>query len=141
MPAPACRCLSRAEIGYYPIEPTPTACALFDWPSHVYQWHREGFDLPPGSELLATGTGDFVNQAFRHGETAYCVQFHPEVTLAMMHRWTVRGAHRFALPGMRPPESHFADRLVYDGAVDNWLEVFLDHWLACGDALERASAA
>ena len=24
-------------------------------PSHMYQWHREGFDLPRGTELLAEG--------------------------------------------------------------------------------------
>ena len=36
-----------AEVGYYPIRPTAagrTVCK--DWPDHVYQWHREGFDLP-----------------------------------------------------------------------------------------------
>ena len=26
-----------------------------EWPDHVYQWHREGFDLPAGGELLAEG--------------------------------------------------------------------------------------
>ncbi len=130
-----------AEIGYYPIQPTTVGRDLFDWPSHVYQWHREGFDLPHGGELLAEGSGDFFNQAFRFGETAYCIQFHPEVTLAMMHRWTVRAAHRFALPGVRPRESHFADRLVYDNAVDSWLDTFLTHWLNSADSLDRASAA
>ncbi len=130
-----------AEIGYYPLEATPTGNALFDWPGHVYQWHREGFELPTGSELLATGPGDFTNQAFRVGETAYGIQFHPEVTLAMMHRWTVRAAHRFVLPGVRPRQTHFEDRLVHDNAVDAWLDEFLTHWLALNEARERASAA
>lgn len=130
-----------AEIGYYPIEPTPTGKAMFDWPDHVYQWHREGFELPAGAQLLATGPGAFANQAFRCGQTAYGIQFHPEVTLAMMHRWTVRASHRFVLPGVRPRESHFADRLIYDHAVDAWLDSFLTHWLALNDAVRRASAA
>ena len=87
-----------AEVGYYPIRPTAAGrkvCA--DWPDHVYQWHREGFDLPAGGELLAEGDA-FSVQAFRSG-TGYALQFHPEVTHAMMYRWLVRGAHRMELPG------------------------------------------
>ena len=75
-----------AEVGYYPIHPTPagrTICA--DWPDAVYQWHREGFELPSGGELLAEGDA-FSVQAFRYG-TGYALQFHPEVTHAMMYRW------------------------------------------------------
>ena len=45
----------KAEVGYYPIKPTPAGRAICDWPAHVYQWHREGFDLPRGTELLAEG--------------------------------------------------------------------------------------
>ena len=49
----------RAQIGYYPIRPTPAGLAICpDWPDHVYHWHREGFELPAGAELLAEG-GDF----------------------------------------------------------------------------------
>ena len=45
-----------AEIGYYPIRPTAAGLAVVDaWPEYVYQWHREGFDLPAGAELLAEG--------------------------------------------------------------------------------------
>ena len=57
----------RAEIGYYPIRPTPAGLALCPhWPDHVYHWHREGFELPRGAELLAEG-GDFPIQAFQIG--------------------------------------------------------------------------
>ncbi len=46
-----------AEVGYYPIRPTEAGRAICgEWPDHVYQWHREGFDfLPAGSGLLAEG--------------------------------------------------------------------------------------
>src|SRR3984893_12309981 len=55
----------RAEIGYYPIRPTPAGLALSQhWPDQVYHWHREGFELPAGAELLAEGS-DFPVQAFR----------------------------------------------------------------------------
>ena len=89
-----------AEVGYYPIRPTAAGRAICaDWPDHVYQWHREGFDLPAGGELLAEGDA-FSVQAFRYG-TGYALQFHPEVTHAMMYRWLVRGAHRMELPGAK----------------------------------------
>ena len=56
-----------AEIGYYPIRPTGAGLAVVDaWPECVYQWHREGFDLPPGAELLAEGD-TFEVQAIRAG--------------------------------------------------------------------------
>src|SRR5262245_7830477 len=43
-----------AEVGYYPIRPTKAGHEIFTpWPDHVYQWHREGFDLPKGATLLA----------------------------------------------------------------------------------------
>ena len=83
------------EIGYYPIRPTAAGRAVVDpWPERVYQWHREGFDLPAGAELLAEGD-TFAVQAFRYGPAAYALQFHPEVTHAMMHRWTTRGHERW----------------------------------------------
>jgi GMP synthase (glutamine-hydrolysing) len=51
----------RSEIGYYAIEPTPLGeqlCAA-PFPRTVYQWHSDGFDLPEGAELLATGGANF----------------------------------------------------------------------------------
>lgn len=60
------------EIGYYPIAPTEQANGLFKNPLHVYHWHKEGFDLPVGAELLVEGD-IFRNQAFRYGQSAYGV--------------------------------------------------------------------
>jgi len=122
-----------AEVGYYPIRPTPAGLKLCEtWPDHVYQWHREGFALPAGAELLAEGD-TFEAQAFSYG-SGYALQFHPEVTHAMMCRWTVRGAHRFELPNAKPRAAHFADRPVYDYAARSWLAAFLDRWIGGGAA-------
>jgi len=118
-----------AEIGYYPIRPTAKGRALMDWPNKVYQWHREGFDLPAGVELLAEGDL-FPNQAFAVGPAAYGIQFHPELTLAMMHRWTVKGAPRMVLPGAQQRRDHFAGRAVFDRPLRQWLDRFLDLWIA-----------
>src|SRR5437660_10578856 len=117
----------QVERGYYPIRPTPPGlgvCAR--WPDHVYQWHREGFELPQGSELLAEGDA-FPVQAFRHGPCAYGIQFHPEVTHAMMCRWTTRGQARMELPGAKPRIAHFADRAVHDFALRSGMADFRDH--------------
>jgi GMP synthase (glutamine-hydrolysing) len=130
-----------AEVGYYPIRPTAAGrqvCA--EWPDHVYQWHREGFELPAGSELLAEGDDAFSVQAFRHG-TGYALQFHPEVTHAMMYRWLVRGAHRMELPGAKPRADHVSGRAVHDFALRNWLAAFIDHWIGRKAASQTAAAA
>jgi GMP synthase (glutamine-hydrolysing) len=117
-----------AEIGYYPIHPTAAGLALVDtWPEQVYQWHREGFDLPDEAELLAEGE-TFEVQAFRY-KRAYALQFHPDVTHAMMHRWTTRGDVRLQMPGAKPRAAHFADREVYDYSARAWLSVFLERWI------------
>jgi GMP synthase (glutamine-hydrolysing) len=117
------------EIGYYPIRPTEVGRAVCaDWPENVYQWHREGFDLPCDCALVAEGDV-FPVQAFRHNGAAYGLQFHPDVTHATMCRWTTRGHERLALPGAKPRGAHFADRAVYDLAARAWLAAFLDQWL------------
>jgi len=116
------------EVGYYPIRPTPAGRSVCDpWPGYVYQWHREGFDLPDGAQLLAEGDA-FPVQAFRYGSCAYGIQFHPEVTHAMMCRWTTRGQERMKLPNAKPRVAHFEDRAVHDFAIRMWLASFLDHW-------------
>lgn len=117
------------EVGYYPIRPTEEGRAVCpQWPDHVYQWHREGFDLPCGAALLAEGD-TFPVQAFRQGERAFGIQFHPEVTHAMMCRWTIRGQHRLILPNAKSRAAHFEDRWVHDYSMQSWLSRFLDHWL------------
>ena len=119
----------RAEIGYYPIRPTQAGldvCA--DWPDHVYQWHREGFELPDDCELLAEG-GDFPVQAFRQGG-AFGLQFHPDVTTAMMHRWTTRGHARMELAGARPRAEHFELRAVHHTLKRGGSTHSFDGWLA-----------
>ena len=56
------------QIGYYPIRPTEAGRALCpDWPAQVYHWHREGFELPRGAELLAAGD-DFPDAGLPLGQ-------------------------------------------------------------------------
>ena len=119
----------KAEIGYYPLRVTEHAHAVCGhWPSYVYQWHREGFELPHGADLLAEGD-IFRVQAMRYGAAAYAIQFHAEVTHAMMCRWTTRGHARMDMPGAKQRADHFAERPVYDLAIRTWLATFLGCWV------------
>jgi GMP synthase (glutamine-hydrolysing) len=58
------------------------------------------------------------------------LQFHPDVTYAMMHCWTARDAGDIESPGALPRHRHFADRAVHDVTERAWLGEFLDRWLA-----------
>lgn len=128
------------ERGYYPLRPTQLGQAILPWPSHVYHWHAEGFDLPSGAELLAEGDV-FPNQAFRYGRSAYALQFHPEVTQQMMCRWTTVGAERLTHPGAQPAEAHFEGWSRYDPAVCRWLDNFLNAWIGLTVARGHAARA
>ena len=133
-------CEGCAEIGFYGLHATPAGRRLLEWPSIVYQWHREGFDLPRGTELLAEGDL-FRNQAFRYGRAAYGIQFHAELTYAMACRWTTHGAERMRLPGARPRTDHMTGWFRYDPPVRAWLDLFLDVWLAADTRRMAASQA
>lgn len=126
----------KIEAGYYPISITDTGRGLereigAAWPETVYQWHREGTQSPPSCTLLATGD-EFREQAFRYGRNAWGLQFHPEVTFAMMHRWTTRAWERLLLPHAQPREAHLAGWYQHDAAVAQWLDGFLGYWLDGG---------
>jgi GMP synthase (glutamine-hydrolysing) len=132
----------RAEIGYTPIRPTAAAGRLCaePFPHVVYQWHRDGFDLPDGAELLAEGGETFPIQAYRYRGKAVALQFHPEVTFQMMCRWTVRGHERLSLPGAQPRERHLEGWYQFDSAVERWLAAFLPGWMEGRLPAQEASA-
>jgi GMP synthase (glutamine-hydrolysing) len=120
----------KVEIGYHPIRPTEAgrSCCDTRFPEQVYQWHREGFDLPCGATLLAEGL-EFEVQAFRY-ERAYGFQFHPEVTYATICGWIVRHADRLSEEGAHPPHLHQQGWFRHDAAVARWLAAFLRLWLS-----------
>ena len=126
---------AHVEMGYYRVMPTAAAAtvAAAPFPHWVYHWHSEGFQLPNGADCLAIGE-DFACQAFSYGDAAFGLQFHPEVTYAMICRWTVRGAARLALPNAAPPQSHKEDWFLHDAVVARWTDAFLGDWLRRGRA-------
>ncbi|MDI7862449.1 glutamine amidotransferase [Rhizobiaceae bacterium n13] len=113
------------EVGWYPLRPTEKGRLLMHWPKMVYHFHREGFDLPRGADLLAEAD-TYPNQAFRYNQNAWGLQFHAELTRAMMHRWVVHGAHRFILPNAQQGREHLEGRMLFDSPLRLWLWEFLD---------------
>lgn len=113
------------EIGWYPLRPTVHGRQLMKWPSMVYHFHREGFGVPHGVELLAEGDA-YPHQAIRYGENAWGVQFHAELTRAMMQSWVVRGASRFTMPNAQQGREHLEGRMIFDAPLKAWLWDFLD---------------
>lgn len=117
----------RHEIGFVRIRPAGDP-AFLPVPLHVYQWHKEGFELPDGATLLAQGDV-FPNQAFRYGGAAYGIQFHPEVTPAIMLAWMEDSAASLRAPGASPKARQVEDAVRHNGAIDEWLSQFLDRCL------------
>ena len=116
------------EIGYAPVEAAPEANGFLSGVSHVYHWHKEGFDVPHGARKLAHGR-IFPNQAFIYDDKAYALQFHPEVTVPVMTRWMDKAAHMLENANAHPPERQLADAARYDAPLAAWLDRFLRDWL------------
>jgi GMP synthase-like glutamine amidotransferase len=53
----------------------------------TFQWHHDSFDIPAGAVLLASSAA-CPHQAFRLGTSAWALQFHPEVTEAIVRDWS-----------------------------------------------------
>lgn len=117
-----------SEIGYVPISPSARAQDFVPQGLNVYQWHREGFDLPTGGELLAQGPV-FENQAFRLGQHSVGLQFHPEVTREMMEAWFQEAPDMLSLPGAHSAETQRTDAERHHRPLGEWLERFLDGWI------------
>jgi GMP synthase-like glutamine amidotransferase len=85
------------EIGWYPVYWTGEAAhdglfAGLPGPATVFHWHGETFDLPSGAVRLSYSDA-CRNQAFRYGDYIYGLQFHLEVTPAMIGAWLAEDAN------------------------------------------------
>ncbi|HEY6011239.1 MAG TPA: type 1 glutamine amidotransferase [Nitrospirota bacterium] len=85
----------RKEIGWYEVTLTPqgmsdpvmSSLALPKrTAAQVFQWHGDTFDLPPHAVRLAS-SDVYPNQAFRYQDRVYALQFHIEVTPAIVNDW------------------------------------------------------
>ena len=118
------------EIGFHTVRALPAGAGLFDDEALFYQWHREGFEMPPGAVPLATAD-DYPNQAFQLGANVYGIQFHPEITAATVEMWITseRGAPQLTMRGAQSADEQ--RRLAPECIADmrRWLAPFLDRWI------------
>jgi GMP synthase (glutamine-hydrolysing) len=84
------RHMAQPEIGWYPVQLTeagradPVTGPLGD-SFEALEWHSYTIEPPPGAAALAHGPSCL--QAYRLGERAWGVQFHPEVTGEDFQHW------------------------------------------------------
>lgn len=123
----------RCGIGYHPVEPIAAPVGGVPWPTTVYQWHREGFDLPAGAELLVRADTAFENQAFKYG-SGTAIQFHPEITFWQVARWSGNSPSRLKLPCAQDRPTQLRNHVRYAPTVHRWREAFLRAWIDSGRA-------
>lgn len=92
----------------------------------VFQWHDWAFRAPTGAEVLAVS--DTAEQVFRVGDSAWGMQFHLELTLAIAGQWMVMSRQTLLEHGVDP------DALRSDTAERE------DEWLARASRVSAAFA-
>ena len=93
------------EIGWYPVmrEPGADGDPLFEpfgSTETVFQWHGDTFALPKGAVRLA-GSPVCPEQGFRYQDRIYGLQFHLEVTEAIVRAWMRTPVNRAELKSLR----------------------------------------
>ncbi|WP_353228341.1 glutamine amidotransferase [Novosphingobium sp.] len=91
------------EIGFHPVtvhDPDSPLRHVVDVP--VLHWHGDTFDLPAGTQLLASSAA-YPHQAFRRGRNLLALQFHGEMDEdPRFEQWLEQGPHDIAAAGHTP---------------------------------------
>ncbi len=119
----------RVEIGYHRVQQLDQGRVLGQLPERVYQWHREGFELPHGADRLATSDGAFENQAYVYGPAALGVQFHPEIMHTQINSWSGSNPVRLLMRGAHSRQEQLAAHLMHAPRVHTWLDQMLRRWV------------
>ena len=93
------------EVGWYPLMREPGAdedplVEPFGQTETVFQWHGDTFALPRGAVRLASSPL-CREQAFRYRHDVYGLQFHLEVTAAMVRAWMRTPVNQTELVALR----------------------------------------
>lgn len=118
------------EIGWAPVHFTEMGQADpvlggLDSPSMFFHWHSETFTQPPGTELLAY-TDKCRQQAFRYRDSVYGIQFHPEITPAMIVDWSAQPVNCGDVESLNAPiDPHAAaTESLARHILEGWLSTF-----------------
>ena len=93
----------------------------------VMQWHGDSFRLPAGATRLAS-SAEYSNEAFRMGDFALAVQFHPELTGSMYEEWIADGAKEIEAHGVTADEL-IAQRDRHGADMERAAAAMLGEWL------------
>ena len=125
------------ELGWAALTPGPDVARhpwvlpLLQTDLNVLHWHGDTFDLPPGSALLAS-TERYPNQAFLYKERALGLQFHAEVTPAVLEDWYVGHANELSAQGINIPQLRRQGTLYCTPATQALQQVIAAWLMRCG---------
>ena len=128
-----------SEIGFFDITLTPAGLqdGLFGKLNRTetfFHWHNDTFDLPDGAEHLAFSKRT-QNQAFRIGDCAYGLQFHPEVTPAMIADWCQQDVNCGDMAEIETPFDPYTNAQRLEEAAkllfDSWIKLVLNKRTQC----------
>jgi len=116
------------EFGYTPIAPTADGrsdpvLSVWEPGDRVFHWHEDTFDVPAGATLLLEGE-HVRNQAFRYGDSAWGLQFHPEVTADVIDGWLAVAGDTAAKWGKTPERIREEGRLFLADEQKRAAEMF-----------------
>ena len=102
-------------LAWTPLEPLPAAAGdpLFGaLPERAMglHWNEDGFEPPPGAVELLRRPGP-SGEAFRYGDSAWAVQFHPEVDDAAVDGWYRDWPDELRSAGVAEADARAADAL------------------------------
>jgi GMP synthase (glutamine-hydrolysing) len=115
-------------LGWYEALPTKAGADLIPPGLMTLAGNEQGFALPPGADLLASGAL-FPNQAFRI-DAMLALQFHPEVTRAILDDWQEVLRANAGRPGTQDERAQNAGFIAHDTALKSWLRATLDRHFA-----------
>ena len=97
-------------------------------PQKMLQWHSQGFSLPPDCIHLARSQC-FECQAFSYQHTHFALQFHPEVTPALLQHWHSR--YQAEKSAWLTPYELVLQKVKarwYNRQIESWFYGFLQGW-------------
>jgi GMP synthase (glutamine-hydrolysing) len=100
-------------------------CALASQQEAVQavQWHWDHVTRLPAHAVLLASSPAYENQAFRLGERAWGVQFHPEVTLPLVAQWAQDDAAGVRAAGLEPTQVVGAVAEAERSLLETWAPV------------------
>ena len=98
----------RRTVAWHELEPVADD-ALLRGPVHALHWNEDVFDLPPGAVELLGPRREGV-EAFRYGDCAWGLQFHPEVGGATLEGWYATYGDWLGEAGVTEAEAREQDR-------------------------------